>query len=501
MSLLAPSFSWISSVAILLVFVAIFRNDNSTALAITSTANSQKFKHRFQPFCNYVCNNTTTSTHGNSCPDPVQFDFMECNQTQTGNGCTLEGCRGWTQGVFPGLLEEQEYQRQQQMQPQKAASSIARRRLHGITTAIDDDPPIWRSNETGKQYRVMNGGVPHYANITLHLTTLEATIDNFIPPRDFEGNLVLDFEAWSPLWEQNTLPIPGFHDQVHQEYSLEKMAQAHPSWNSTKIAQETARAFSKAGVAFFVATLRKVRSLRPRARVGFYGFPQGHYGDCETHDDDDNNNNNTTDPTLRCGYDNPTTGPMYRDQNNVLAPVYQASSALYPSVYLQPQKQGNNSHESFDLWRTYNQIYVNDTIYETIRVVQAIIPVPPIIPFYWAYYHNGSTLLLPDDVSMIAQYTYLPPFSTAVIQWGSNGERNQVGPWQTTVGGPRMQSAVVRADACAKEFCSDHGWCTRVPVAPQPSSSSDDDNNATPRASPCICDEGYYGFDCRVTSQ
>ena len=454
------------------------------------------FSHRFQPFCNYVCEDESTPHGSGSCPDPTQFDFAECNQTQTGNGCTLEGCVGWTQGVFPRLVEEHEYQQQIQLIMKQQQIEIQRRRE--LTTTPNNDDPIWTSKATGKKYRVINGGVPEYANLSLHLTTLETTIDDYIPSSSYDGNLVLDFELWTPLWELNRLSIDSFHARIYQEYSLDRMAHAHPTWNASSVNAAASRAFEQAAETFFVTTLQTLRALRPRARVGFYGYPFGHYGDCVGSKSDTKNKdlaNNAGDPeNLRCGYNNPITGPMYRAQNQRLAAVFQASSALFPSIYLQPQ--GLLHNESFGMWRIYNQIYVNDTVYETIRLVdEIVVPVSympiPILPFFWAFYHNGSALLLPDDVSMIAKNTYVPPYATAVVQWGSNGERNKIGAWQSAVGGPNMQFAVDSVENCSIGLCSGHGWCTRSTVFP-----NNYTNTTPPPHSICICDTGYGGFGC-----
>ncbi|CAB9501904.1 Hyaluronidase (Fragment) [Seminavis robusta] len=429
------------------------RNLNTGSSGVTG------FPHRFQPFCNYAC-------HGNDCPDPSQFDFVECNQTQTGNHCSLKGCQKWTQGVFPFLHPVKEQ--------------------HTNTDATDSnskDWPIWTSKETGKRYYVINGGAPQLANLTLHLETLHNTIDQFIPNKNYGGNLVLDFEPWSPIWEQNMQSIAGFHSKVTQEYSLQQMQQAHPTWSHETVQHKTVTIFTHAAIQFMVQTLQTLRLLRPYARIGFYGFPGNHYGHC-----DDNNE--------RCGYSHPHWGPILRAQNDRIQLLYQTSSALFPSVYL---SSNLHNQERYDVWRVYNQIMTKDTVTEAIRLVVTQTTRPssqiiPIIPFFWAYYHNGTTLLLPDDVTMVVDTIYRPPWATAVIQWG-----NTPAHWQNTIGGPIFHRKVQQVETCARQYCNDRGWCLAFNHATKDENTADT-GLAGQRRPNCICDPGYGGSDCSQTT-
>ena len=50
----------------------------------------------------------------------------------------------------------------------------------------------------------VNGGVPQNANLSEHLETLARDVVHWIPDPDWSGNAVLDFEAWTTVWELNT---------------------------------------------------------------------------------------------------------------------------------------------------------------------------------------------------------------------------------------------------------------------------------------------------------
>ena len=57
----------------------------------------------------------------------------------------------------------------------------------------------------------VNGGLPQAGNMTLHLATLRATFDKYVPLN--ESRLMdFDFEQWNPVWARNS---PGA-SLVHQ---------------------------------------------------------------------------------------------------------------------------------------------------------------------------------------------------------------------------------------------------------------------------------------------
>jgi hyaluronoglucosaminidase len=45
--------------------------------------------------------------------------------------------------------------------------------------------------------------VPQAGNLSAHIETLKASVARQIPDPEWDGNAVFDFEAWTPIWEQN----------------------------------------------------------------------------------------------------------------------------------------------------------------------------------------------------------------------------------------------------------------------------------------------------------
>ena len=61
-------------------------------------------------------------------------------------------------------------------------------------------------NWSGRPDDLVNGGVPQNANLSLQLDHIDATIDIWLPDRDFDGYSGVDFESWTPVWDDLTCP-------------------------------------------------------------------------------------------------------------------------------------------------------------------------------------------------------------------------------------------------------------------------------------------------------
>jgi len=128
----------------------------------------------------------------------------------------------------------------------------------------------------------VNGGVPQAANLTLHLEQVRQGAAEWIPDPNFDGNAVLDFEAWSPRWDDNTNSDKNYHFVGYQLLSLELVWDQHPNYTIAQAEALAKQQFESAAIKFFSETLEAARSVRPNAKWGFYGFPgyDGMY-DCD----------------------------------------------------------------------------------------------------------------------------------------------------------------------------------------------------------------------------
>uniref|UniRef100_A0A0K0CUS1 Hyaluronidase n=1 Tax=Angiostrongylus cantonensis TaxID=6313 RepID=A0A0K0CUS1_ANGCA len=156
----------------------------------------------------------------------------------------------------------------------------------------------------------VNGGLPQNCSIDKHLARVSEQIRAAIPREDFSGIAVIDFEEWRPLYKLN-----WGKKSVYKKESIRLVRQQYPSI-SNKSAEEMARKeFEAAAKKIFLSTIRLGRQLRPYARWGFYGFPYCNY---------DAGSSST----------NMLCNEVFREYNNKMSFIFEASTALFPSIYL-----------------------------------------------------------------------------------------------------------------------------------------------------------------------
>ena len=149
-----------------------------------------------------------------------KFLIFSANYTQTGGGCSNPNCKTWTQGLFPIISE---------------GGSI------------------------------VNGGVPQNANLSAHLDRLAGTVVEWIPDPNWDGNAVLDFEAWTTVWELNNASLGNWHSENYVNYSIYLEKLKHPDWDDLQVLVEARKEFDAAATNFFVETLNTVKKLRAKA--------------------------------------------------------------------------------------------------------------------------------------------------------------------------------------------------------------------------------------------
>lgn len=111
----------------------------------------------------------------------------------------------------------------------------------------------------------VNGGVPQNANLSEHLETIARDVVFWIPDPDWSGNAVLDFEAWTTVWELN-YASGDWHSLRYPEYSLELEAEEHPDWDGLKVYLEARKQFNASALNFFAETLKTCIRLRPKVQ-------------------------------------------------------------------------------------------------------------------------------------------------------------------------------------------------------------------------------------------
>lgn len=201
------------------------------------------------------------------------------------------------------------------------------------------------------QAEAINGGVPQNASLDEHLRVASEDIRTYIPDRDFQGLAVVDWESWRPVWERN-----WDSKQVYWEGSRLLVRSRHPDWSPAQVNAAARVEFEEAGRRFMEETLKLGQEERPNGLWGFYGFPNcyNYYSD------------KSTAYTGECP-------AVEMKRNDELLWLWNASSALYPDIYL-----------SVDLRHLGKEVllYTHHRIMEAMRAGAQPTPLtPPVFPY------------------------------------------------------------------------------------------------------------------------
>ena len=341
---------------------------------------------------------------------------------------------------------------------------------HPVTTGGDGSNCIRGRWQLITKTGTINGGVPEAANLTAHLEEVRRTLPLGVP-ENYTGLASIDFEDWAPIWSEDT-SHDAWHSQAYQNLSISLVQQAQPSLSlaqATVIAQQQ---FEKAALAWFVETVKLCRSLRPKARWGYYGFPQSF--------------------TFK-GYSDPTRGPILRQKNDKLQPLWDAVDVLQPSIYL---AQWGASPPTL---ARMNAAQLNTTMDESVRLQRQTLSRPEIWPYQYFYYNSGkqNVTLTPEDTTISIEYPY-DHGATGLVLWGDPLYKNRTVPgtvaqfqrYFADLLGPAVTAFKRKVDACAAQRCHGHGRCL-LPLLDAIGAAAD-------AAAGCECQPGYDpSTDCK----
>ncbi|KAG8225937.1 hypothetical protein J437_LFUL005974 [Ladona fulva] len=262
--------------------------------------------------------------------------------------------------------------------------------FRGSTSLIMYDPGVFpalvndEGNDPGPSKRSIeerNGGVPQRGDLSLHLKTFREELEQMIPDPNFSGVAVIDFEFWRPAWRQNWGSLLNYRELSRQ---IEK--KKHPFWSKEQIEAEARRKFEFSARKFMEETLKLARRLRPKGRWGYYAFPYCH-------------NFTPKNPA-------PTCAPETMSDNDQLSWLYDASSAIFPSIYLEYNKLTEEEHYEFIYGR----------IGEAKRVTRGTST--PVYPYIWYRYRDTPGYLSKVDLFNSLVVPRLLNADGAMI-WGS----------------------------------------------------------------------------------
>ncbi|KAK9525657.1 hypothetical protein VZT92_016342 [Zoarces viviparus] len=157
-----------------------------------------------------------------------------------------------------------------------------------------------------------NGGIPQRGNLKASMNKAREDITNYIPSKTSRGLAVIDWEEWRPLWDRK-----WGTKRIYQTLSVAHLMQTNRSLSEHEATEKAKQHFQVAAKSFMSGILAMGRAMRPNYLWGFYLFPNCYNYGWER-----------PDYTGRCSEE-------VRRQNDELLWLWESSTALYPSVYLQ----------------------------------------------------------------------------------------------------------------------------------------------------------------------
>ncbi|KAK6738804.1 hypothetical protein RB195_020732 [Necator americanus] len=280
----------------------------------------------------------------------------------------------------------------------------------------------------------VNGGHPQLCNLTAHLEVVKLNITKRIKDENFAGLAVIDFEHWRPLFDEN-----GYQKmQVYQNVSIKIATEKYPHFTHDQIKEEAKKEYNEAAKEFFLKTIEEARILRPNGKWGFYGFPY-------------------------CDYDagtskKPSCTKTYQDWNNRMMFLFEASDALYPSIYL----ENKNTPEE-------RSKYVKAILEEALRIANMFSPPLPIYAYTKIEYDSRTKIGNFYNAEDLCSTTKQPADLgvDGIIFWGSSNNIKQ------------------RCPFIEKEMDGTVGPCI-----------TSQSYVVDPADYKCDCDYGYSGDDC-----
>ncbi|XP_028306430.1 hyaluronidase PH-20-like [Gouania willdenowi] len=286
------------------------------------------------------------------------------------------------------------------------------------------------------KHRLQKGGIPQKGNLTEHLAKAQKQIDQYILQDSSPGLVVIDWESWRPIWEQNW----GLK-RIYQRLSLDNAVQIAPFLSTKKISTLAKTQFQNASRRFMEKTISLGIRERPSRRWGFYLFP-----DCHNYD------------WKKPGYTGKCSAKT-QHQNNQMSWLWERSTALFPSVYL--HLSGRNSPKA--------AFFARNRVQEAMRVA-GLSKRPYIVPIYVysqpLYQDQTESFLTQEDlISTIGEFAALG--ASGVVLWGSSKDYNSQAACQdlsdylTSTLDPYVANVTAAAMLCSEVLCQSKGRCVR----------------------------------------
>ncbi|XP_055974463.1 hyaluronidase PH-20-like [Sorex fumeus] len=278
----------------------------------------------------------------------------------------------------------------------------------------------------------VNGGIPQCGNLTAHLEEASKNIGKYIK-NDSVGLAVIDWEDWRPLWARNWLS-----KTIYKNKSIELVMQNNNSLNLHDATQIAMKEFERAAKDFMLKTLKLGKLLRPKNYWGFYLFP-----DCYNHQ------------YTKSEY-NGSCFDIEKTRNDQLYWLWNESTALYPSIYLNKNLSSN----------PLAALFARNRIQEAFRV-RGDENLLPVFVYIRPDFTDapGEFLSEFDLMNTIGESIALG--ASGIIVWGSlhfsksKDSCNNLTNYLNDVLNPYLLNVTQAAERCSQVLCNGQGICKR----------------------------------------
>ncbi|XP_034541920.1 hyaluronidase PH-20-like [Notolabrus celidotus] len=294
----------------------------------------------------------------------------------------------------------------------------------GLYPAVDTDKHITHL-----------GGVPQKGNLTEHLAKAKGQIDYYISQEPSPGLAVIDWESWRPLWDLN-----WGSKRIYQKLSIARAIEMVPFLTMNKIQKFAKSHFQDAARRFMERTLSLGIGERPSCLWGFYLFPECY-----------NYNWRKSDYTGKCS-------AKTQKKNNQLLWLWDRSTALFPSIYLNLDLRDSPKAT----------LFVRNRVQEAVRVAK--LPTHPYTAPIYVYsrplYRNQTQFYSKTDlVSTIGESAALG--ASGIVMWGASKDFNNKETCQSlskhleSTLNPYIANVTAAAMLCSEVLCQGMGRCVR----------------------------------------
>ncbi|KAG9490135.1 hypothetical protein GDO78_005819 [Eleutherodactylus coqui] len=283
----------------------------------------------------------------------------------------------------------------------------------------------------------VNGGVPQNGSLAKHLSKVELDIVHRTRAKDFQGLGVIDWENWRPQWDRN-----WGSKNIYREKSITLVKNRHPDWPIDMITKHAKEEFDSAARHFMGGSVLRAREIRPQGHWGYYLFP-----DCYNYDYKLNPHSYTGQcPTIEL------------KRNDYLQWMWEYSSALFPSIYLDYILQSSSNAQKF----------VHHRLTEAIRVA-SMSKRPHELPIYaYARPFYSLTMYTLSQIDLVHTIGESAAMGAAgVVLWGGSeysstpDSCNLVKKYIDGPFGHYIVNVTVAAKLCSKVLCNKNGRCVR----------------------------------------